>query len=149
MHVSFQTKETEMKNKFSLTTNVLVLSLFIAACGGNVSEDRSALIEAFRGAGAEVEVGDKIDQLFFSVEGQIIRLNGEDVQVFEYETAEIMESDSAQVAPDGGSIGTSMVTWVASPHFYRAGRIIVLYVGDNQSTIELLEGVLGAQFAGR
>jgi hypothetical protein len=60
-----------------------------------------------------------------------------------------MEADAAQVAPDGGSIGTSMVTWVATPHFYKTGRILVLYVGDDQAILDLLEGALGPQFAGR
>jgi hypothetical protein len=42
-----------------------------------------------------------------------------------------------------------MVTWVAAPHFYQAGRILVLYVGDDPAILELLEGALGPQFAGR
>lgn len=71
------------------------------------------------------------------------------MQIFEYETAEAMEADAAQVALDGGSIGTSMVTWVATPHFYKAGRILVLYVGDDQAILDLLESAIGPQFAGR
>lgn len=76
-------------------------------------------------------------------------MNGADVQVFEYENEEAMESEASQVAPDGGSIGTTMVTWVETPHFYKAGRIIVLYVGSDESVLDLLEQVLGQQFAGR
>ena len=34
--------------------------------------------------------------------GQIIKVNGADVQVFEYESAEAMEGDASKVAPDGG-----------------------------------------------
>lgn len=60
-----------------------------------------------------------------------------------------MENEASQVAPDGGSIGTSMVTWVDTPHFYKAGRIIVLYVGSDETVLGLLAKVMGAQFAGR
>jgi hypothetical protein len=41
-----------------------------------------------------------------------------------------------------------MMTWIATPHFYSGGQLIVLYVGDQSSTMNLLEEVLGSQFAG-
>jgi hypothetical protein len=138
---------------------VLVLAYAIGACGQNsmpspstepfVVEDQTSLVAALEAEGATVETADSITQDFFSVEGQIIRVNGADTQVFEYETAEAMENDASQVAPDGGSIGTSMVTWIDAPHFYKAGRIIVLYLGDDQTLLGLLNKVLGPQFAGR
>jgi len=53
------------------------------------------------------------------------------------------------VSPDGSSIGTSMMTWVALPHFYKVIKLIVLYVGESDELIKVLEGVLGSQFAGR
>ncbi len=137
-----------MKSKYSLISSLLMLTLFAVACGSRISDSQTSLIEALRGAGADVEVGGKVEQDFFKVEGLLIKVNGLDVQVFEYETAEALESDSAQIAPDGGSIGTSMVGWLATPHFYKAGHLLVLFVGDDPATLELLEGALGAQFAG-
>ena len=41
-----------------------------------------------------------------------------------------------------------MASWIGPPHFYLAERLIVLYIGEDQSVIELLETVLGPQFAG-
>lgn len=38
-----------------------------------------------------------------------------------------------------------MVTWVTTPHFYKAGCLIVLYVAAAITTA--LEQVLGPQFA--
>jgi hypothetical protein len=38
---------------------------------------------------------------------------------------------------------------VATPHFYKAGRLIVLYVGDSTGVTNVLEAELGQQFAGR
>jgi hypothetical protein len=42
-----------------------------------------------------------------------------------------------------------MVAWVDTPHFYSAGRIIVLYVGSDEEILVLLEQVLGPQCAGK
>jgi hypothetical protein len=119
-----------------------------AVQGGEV-EDQTSLIDALRAGGAKVELGDTVEQAFFTVAGQILKVNGKDVQVFEYESAEKMEADAAQIAPDGGSIGTSMVTWVEPPHFFKSGRVLVLYVGEDKAVIDLLKGALGEQFAGR
>ena len=141
---------------------LLMSTLIVGACGSNATatpiaessepsavEDQASLIAALETAGATVEVGDSVEQAFFSPVGQIIKVNGADVQVFEYESAEAIESEASQVAPDGGSIGTSMVTWMDTPHFYKAGRIIVLYVGSDETIIDVLENAIGSQFAGR
>ena len=146
-------------NRFALLVLLLALSFGISACGqGGTSatptgvpsaEGQASLLAALRDAGAAVEVVDSIDQVFFSPQGSLLSVNEADVQVFEYESAEAMEAEAAQVAPDGGSIGTSMVTWVDTPHFYKSGRIIVLYVGSDEAILDLLEIVLGPQFAGR
>ncbi len=107
------------------------------------------MLKALQAAGATVEMGDSITQDFFSPEGHTIKVNGADLQIFEYENAEAMEKEASQVAPDGGSIGTSMVDWIDTPHFYKAGRIVVLYVGSDQTILDLLNKVMGPQFAGR
>ena len=119
-----------------------------ASTGPLAVEDQAALISALEGSGATVETGESASQIFFSAEGNILKVNGADVQVFEYASAEEVENEASQVSSDGGSIGTSMVTWVDVPHFYKAGRIIVLYVGSDASVLDLLENALGPQFAG-
>ena len=111
--------------------------------------DLEDFIEELRGRGAEVSHSDKINQPFFSVEGQILTIDGADVQVFEYATEKAAEDDALQVSPDGSSIGKHLVNWVASPHFYKKNRLIVLYVGSDVKLINTLEKVLGKQFAGR
>ena len=112
-------------------------------------EDQATLISALEGSGATVEIGEPVSQVFFSAEGTVLKVNGVDVQVFEYQSPEEMENEASQVSPDGGSIGTSMVTWVDVPHFYKTNRIIVLYVGNDASVLDVLESALGPEFAGR
>lgn len=112
-------------------------------------EDQASLVAALKAAGATVEAGEPIKQEFFGPEGNIIKVNGADVQVFEYESAEAMENEASQVAPDGGSVGTSMMMWMDTPHFYKAGRIIALYIGSDKTVLGVLEQALGPQFAGK
>ena len=141
---------------------LLIVAMITSACGGSgsaavsptaasesaVVEDQADLVAALEAAGATVEVGEPITQAFFAPQGTIIRVNGADVQVFEYESPEAMENDASQVDPEGGSIGTSAVMWMDTPHFYKTGRIIVLYVGSDETVLGFLNTVLGAQFAG-
>ena len=110
--------------------------------------DAQGFTDALVLAGATIGQEGDIEQPFFSVTGQVITVNGETVQVFEYSDAAQADAEAAQVAPDGSSIGTTMASWVGPPHFYRAEQLIVLYIGDNQSVIELIESVLSPQFAG-
>ncbi len=106
------------------------------------------LVDDLRAAGNAVEVGDTISQPFFSVEGQVITVNGEDVEVFEHASAEAADEEAALVSPDGSSVGTTQIEFVATPHFYKSGALIVLYVGDDPAVSDPLEAVLGPQFAG-
>lgn len=110
--------------------------------------DFASFVDTLSAEGAEVSVGETLSQPFFDVVGQIIRVNGEDVQVFEFADEAATETAASQISPDGGSTTTTMITWIATPHFYRVGKVIVLYVGDNEDLIVLLNSILGPQFAG-
>lgn len=143
-----------MKSKFSSSLAILlVIATVLTACGEQPVSAQGfgtqEFIAALQAQGMDAEKGDSVEQAFFSVIGNFVNFEGESVQVFEYDSAETMESDSLLVAPDGGAIGTSMVTWVATPHFYKKDHILVLYIGDNAETLGVLESVLGPQFAGR
>ena len=107
----------------------------------------AALTDALQLAGQSVELNDQIDQPFFSVPGQIIVVNGEDVQVFEYPDSAAAAAEAALISPDASSVGTSMMTWVATPHFYMKDRLIVLYVGEDEAVGNALAGVLGEPVA--
>lgn len=145
--------------RISLPMILLIVAFPLSGCGSGATsapptttpsvEDQASLLAGLRAAGATAEVGESVVQDFFTPEGQIIRVNGQDLQVFEYEKVEAMESEASQVAPDGGSVGTSMMMWMDAPHFYKAGRIIILYVGSDQGTLDLLAQVVGPQFAGQ
>lgn len=136
---------------------VVVLALVLAACAADSTSEEAPpvqvppghgiggyveLVDALRAAGATVESAGTVEQPFFSVAGQIIRVDGVDVQVFEYVDETAREAESEQISLDGTSVGTSMITWVAPPHFWARGRVIVLYVGTDAATLDLLETAL-------
>lgn len=163
-----------MRTKYLLISTLLLLTALLAACGGQatptlapeiqgpvdtavastavqtaVVDDLNNMMAALQAADVPVELGEPVEQPFFSVQGQTLKVNGQDVQVFVYDTAEAMESEAAQIAADASTIGTSMPTWMDTPHFYKMGRILVLYVGQDQTVLEQLNNIFGPQFAGQ
>jgi len=132
---------------------VIILLLFfsifpLAGCAAPPGSQTDKLITDLRAAGAEVTTGGTVQQPFFSVEARILKVNGEEVQVFEYPYASTADAQAVRVSNTGSTIGTSMISWVNTPHFFKKGGLIVLYVGRTQSTLDVLRSVLGEQFAG-
>ena len=119
---------------------------------GNLTEKEilniNRLVDELESLGTTIEIGGSITQPFFTPQGQIIKLHGEDVQVFEYGSEGKANDEAMLVSADGSSVGTSMITWIDTPHFYQAGNIIVLYVGKNTQVIDTLNELLGNQIAG-
>lgn len=111
--------------------------------------DLETLLAALESEGLELSIGENISQPFFSVDAQLFVPGDGSIQVFEYPDEAAMHAEADQVAEDGSSIGTSMPFWVATPHFYKAGRVLVLFVGEDAQVLAALEAVLGEQFAGR
>lgn len=111
--------------------------------------DINNLIEKLRVANLNAEPGEKISQPFFSTEGQVLKVGDEIIQIFRYENAATAEKEMGKVSPQGSPVGTTMINWVAPPHFYRSGNTIALYVGKNPKIINALESVFGKQFAGK
>jgi hypothetical protein len=108
----------------------------------------TALLDGLRAQGITVEEAGAVEQPFFPVSGKLVRIGGQDVQVFEFAEAGDADAAAASIDASGSAVGTSMVTWMATPHFYRAGPMIVLYVGDDETVLEPLTSLLGAQIAG-
>lgn len=99
-----------------------------------------------------------VQQSFFSGTGKRIELNveltSENISLLEYDDEAVAVAEAEFISRDGftytSADGTRQVNvgWIAQPQFYRAGRLIVLYVGENRQTIDLLQELLGPPFAG-
>ena len=143
-----------MHRRLSIAVAAVSVVVFSVACGGQATPvasddgavtDYLSLIDGLRAAGATV----KVDRPFFSVPSRLIAVDGEHVDVFEYEDAAAVEDAAGGISADGGSVGAAIIDWLAPPHFYKKARLLVLYVGDDTDVMQLLEDVLGEQFAGR
>ena len=92
----------------------LVIALFsLAGCTTNETpipdnaKGIQGLVSALQSAGASVTEGDPITQPFFDVDGKLLTVNGNRVEVFEYADPGEAQAEAAKVAPDGGSVGTA------------------------------------------
>ena len=115
-----------------------------------MATDYSSLVDAIKSRGVLVEYVDEIaaESSSFSVSTKVISVGGADVQVFEFASESDAKTASLTVSKDGIEIGTSIIRWIDTPHFYTNGKLIVLYVGQNPEIVNLLESFLGKQFAG-
>ncbi|MBZ0318180.1 MAG: hypothetical protein K8L91_17300 [Anaerolineae bacterium] len=114
------------------------------------SEEPAApsIAESLAAAGVEVEEGEAIAEPLFEVEGHILTVNGQEVQVYEFADAAAAEEQAALVAPDGTSIGTTPVSVETTPHFYHKDHTIAFYAGEDAAVLAALEVVFGVPFAG-
>jgi hypothetical protein len=116
-------------------------------------------VDALRASGAAVApAGTDAFADYFAPLGQLLKVNGERVSTFEFDTSEDADAAAQGVSADGSHIagpvmadGTSISTavdWTVPPHFYKAGKLIVLYAGCDEDVIDLLEVTMGPRFAG-
>ena len=124
-------------------------------------EGLSALTAVLEGQGYQVEATALEPGGFLQGERRQLTLTGDTEEIFLtvycYPSAAEAEADAAAVSPNGYSTryeypdGTGTVTgaeWVDTPHFYRLGNLIVLYVGREAAALTTLEAVCGPSFAG-
>jgi hypothetical protein len=111
--------------------------------------DLDVFVRALRARGLKVVAAGEVSQPFFSPRGRALTVGGENVQVFRYSSGRAAEAEAKKVNAEGTSVGTSTAMWVGPPHFYKKGRLIILYAGDNESVMKALTAVLGPQFAGK
>jgi len=111
-------------------------------------KDYSSLIAAIKSRGILVNEIEILDDSFFSVPIKVISVGGIDLQVYEFNTKSDMETAMRIVSSDGTEIGLSIIRWMDVPHFYSQDQIIVQYIGQNPEILNLLDSLLGKQFAG-
>ena len=129
-----------------------VLLVVVAACGSGESssqpttpavshggpvKDYISLVDNLRAAGATVDPAGTGSADFFAPQGQLLTVNGERVETFEFASAEEADAAADGVSASGSSISrvdadpglgvASSVLWDMPPHFYKAGKLIVLY----------------------
>lgn len=64
-------------------------------------------------------------------EGSIVIVNGGILQVFEYPDRTSADREASKISSNGYANGTNMANCVATPHFYKSGKLIVLHLVDD------------------
>jgi hypothetical protein len=117
----------------------------------------AGLLAALRTRGAMVQESGSASSVLFRGAGHGLVVNGAAIAAYEYRTTLAAQIDVASLSHDGttyrpsfGPFGGPAVTvdWIAPPHHYHRGRVIVTYIGSDVAIIHLLTSVLGPQFAG-
>jgi hypothetical protein len=103
-------------------------------------DDLDEVVRVLRTAGASVDLGEAVENDLISASGQSILINGEEVQIFTYASAEELESVASQLENSDPE---------SEPQFYKLGNMLVFYAGTDTLVRDLLEDVLGAQAAGQ
>ena len=160
------------KKKLTCLILSLGLSLSLAGCGcgktndgnntaGNVIEEGAANIvdnitdttmnynaSDFRRdlekSGAKVEETEA-SQSHFSIDNKDYTIDGERISVYEYDedAASTLKNDLSTVTNNGATINNKDVKWNKKAHIYKKGRIVVVYDGDNEKVLKVLNDTLG------
>ena len=135
----------------AVTLSLLVaVSCYRGTPAGPTSADAlNTWLEDLRGQGVTIQFAERIPPEtngFFTVPAQQVLLNDARVSTFAYPTDEAAAADAAQVSADGQPAPLSRVTWVSTPHFYRQGPLIVVYVGCATEIVQALDATLGRAF---
>jgi hypothetical protein len=134
---------------------IFMLVAYNTSCANDSRKggDYASLIDNLRKAGAVVEPGGEVAPDFLSAKRRVISVNDGNVQVWDYDDAAAADAEAALISPDGFSVRTATkitdLGWIAPPHFYKANKLIVLYVGESEAVTVVLDRVLGPQFAGQ
>ena len=135
----------------------VILLIGLVGCGGQGSTEEQALINQLQASGATVvQTSDSAEWPLSGTE-QSIKVNGDVVEVYTYDSSQRANADAAGISPDGRKVVegvaedriTMTVPVAHSPfHFYKKDRLIVIYGGSNSGVINLLQSALGSQIAG-
>ena len=131
-----------------LTCYLFLLSFLIVSCraaeppGLRAYATTNELIQALQEAGVSVaETAITGDPAYPGV-AQVIQVDGEIVQVIEYETVDARREVSDRITSGMGEMEGALV-WAAGSNLWASGKLVVVYGGKDGGMILLLSGLLG------
>lgn len=109
-----------------------------------------AAIEA--NGGVVAESGQEPSGIFSHTYTTVL-VNGETVQVYEFDSASAASAAAVTVSSDGTTITSGdtppiAIDFLNQPHYFQQGEVIVVYTGDDDAVVSLLRDTLGEEFAG-
>lgn len=137
----------------SFLLSFFMITIFIG-CSSNNSKDTFS-IEQFQSAMKAKNYSSKmkdVEKDFLPAARKRMIIGNEVLDIYLFNSNKSMESEAKHIDTGGCGYNNGIqkinVSWVAIPHFYKKGNIIVQYVGQNEKIISDLKEILGEQFAG-
>lgn len=87
---------------------------------------------------------------FFSVENTNYIINDEKFSVYQYNKDDKvkLEDDIKSITDNGMKINDVNMNWNKAPHIYKKGRLLVIYLGDNEIVLTEAKEILGQPILG-
>ena len=146
---------------------VMITIVGISGCSSIEKSNNEFDLEQFeiemKSKGYEYERQDLEDGLLASVsqylhlkdnimiDGKQVILQDTEIVVYSYENSEEMEKSASLLNEDATTINKEQpieIEWTKNPHFYKKGKIIVQYIGEDEEIVTDLDKIMGKQFAG-
>ncbi len=124
----------------------------LARVGSTVKEPSGATVTL-----GGFKPGSPLSRVVLLAGGRRVAVDGRTIHVYEFPDDLAADTEARYVSSDGYNISvplggnrsmTSHREWIAPTHYFKKGRVIVLYVGHDASLVHLLRGALGPEFAG-
>ena len=138
---------------------ILLLFLVIACSGmGEVTttgatepvatEDPERLIAELNTAGVATDQVDTFATDPVGGTGTLVCVGEEEVRLYLFEDEEAAGEVATRIDPaDPSNLGNAIIEWVGRPRFWQRGPMLVLYLGEDLATEDLLIEKLGPPFA--
>lgn len=146
---------------------VMITIVGISGCSSIEKSNNEFDLEQFeieiKSKGYEYERQDLEDGLLASVsqylhlkdnimiDGKQVILQDTEIVVYSYKNSEEMEKSTSLLNEDATTINKEQpieIEWPKNPHFYKKGKIIVQYIGEDEEIVTDLDKIMGKQFAG-
>lgn len=79
----------------------------------------------------------------FSVGATRVEVDGHEVLIYEYRDVAEREADASAISEGGDVVNGEPADWTGTPRFWADGRVLVVYLGDEESVAQRLTEVLG------
>jgi len=127
---------------------IILLWLILSSCGKSsvptpTINNLKTLKSSLQQAGVTIREGDKIPADLFNIQGQVLFINGGEIEVYEFQSQKEREIISGGIKAEGRVVEGEMIPWDTRPTVWGSGSLIVLYRGYDGGIILLLSGLIG------
>lgn len=133
---------------------IIIIAAFTGCSRENASRKTFGIEEfenAMKDKGYDYEITDA-EQDFLQAPRKRMIIDKTEIDIYLFGSNKKLEKEAGYISSDGcgytNGSNSLKVSWVSLPHFYKKGRLIVQYVGEDKKIISDLKDIFGEQFAG-